>query len=83
MFKSPTPRPADGGVGGSGVLRAQSSGRFTPNTGPGLLVENEVLIIMQIRVYFGFGPFTLRCLWSVSQNSVRHGKNGMVGLLSP
>lgn len=36
------------------------------------MVQNEVLIAMQMSMCFGFGPFVLRCLWSLNQNSAMH-----------
>lgn len=36
------------------------------------MVQNEVLIAMQMSTRFGFGPFVLRCLRSLNQNSVVH-----------
>lgn len=78
-MKSPTPRPAGGGAGGGCVLQAQSSGCFPPDTGPDSLLETQLLMIMQMSVCFGFGPFMLRCSQSINQNSVGHGQTGWSG----
>lgn len=50
-----------------------------PRHGADSLLETQVLIIMQMSVCFGFGPFMLRCSQSINQNSVGHGQTGWSG----